>query len=407
MKRSFSALGVGSALNGLLAYVFFVLVTRALGAEAAAPVSILWVWWSFAAAALTFPLQHWVARSVTVHAGEGPVRRALPGVASLVLLVAAAGTLLSWVFRDLLFGTDGVAFPLLIAGTTVASGAIGIIRGVLTARRQFASVGISLTAENGLRCVIAAVLAGTGVDDPRWYGVALLLGYLSAAVLFPAALRLRADGHGEPESPLAFLGGAAAGQVVAQAVLTGGPVVLAAAGGAPVEVTALFAALAVFRAPYTLALGLVAPLTARLTELVVGDRRAELRRFRLGVLGVTAATLAVGVPLAALVGPWLLDVVFTVRPGSLETALVCAGTVPAVANLVLATTVLARGGTWQLARVWLTALVPGAVVFALVPGALMATVWSFWTVETVAFVLLLLADARGRRPGAGPGVTQV
>ena len=397
MRRSFSALGAGSAANGVLAYVFFVIVTRALGAEAAAPVSILWVWWSFAAAALTFPLQHWLSRSVTVHAGEGPVRRVLPGVVSLVLLVAAAGTLLSWLFRDLLFGVGGVSFPLLIAATTVGSGALGVVRGVLTARGRLGAVGASLTAENGLRCVAAAALAVAGVDDPRWYGLALVVGYAATLALFPDALRLRADGHGEPEGPFAFLGGAAAGQVVAQAVLTGGPVVLAAAGGAPAEVTALFAALAVFRAPYTLALGLVSPLTARLTELVVGGRDDELRRFRLGVLGATLATLAVGVPLAALLGPWLLDLVFAVHPGRLETALVCAGTVPAVANLVLATTVLARGGTGRLALAWLGALVPGALVFVLVRDDLLRTVWAFWTVETAAFCLLLLADVRGRR----------
>ena len=51
---------------------------------------------------------------------------------------------------------------------------------------------------------------------------------------------------------------------------------LAAVGGAPGEVTALFAGLALFRAPYTLALGLVSALTGRLTRLVVAGpaRRA-------------------------------------------------------------------------------------------------------------------------------------
>jgi hypothetical protein len=238
------------------------------------------------------------------------------------------------------------------------------------------------------------VLADVG--DPRWYGAALVACYLAAGLLFPSALALRTEGTGEPESPLAFLGGAAVGQVLSQAVLTGGPIVLAAAGGAPTEVTALFVALAVFRAPYTLALGLISPLTARLTRLVVEDRHAELARFHRQVVVVTLAALAVGTPLAALLGPAVLDLVFTVRPGPAETALVAAGTVPAVANLVLATTVLARGGTWRLARVWLLALLPGALVFALVRGDLDATVWSFWTVETTAFCLLLLADVRGR-----------
>ena len=87
--RDTSALAVGSATSGLLAYVFFALVTRALGSEGAAPVSVLWAYWSFAGAALTFPIQHWIARSVVAHEGERSVRTAMPGVLRLSLLAAS------------------------------------------------------------------------------------------------------------------------------------------------------------------------------------------------------------------------------------------------------------------------------------------------------------------------------
>ena len=90
--RDTSALGVGAALSGVLAYVFFALVTQVLGPVRAAPVSVLWAYWSFAGAALTFPLQHWVSRSVPAHDGERSVREALPGVALVsVGLAALAG----------------------------------------------------------------------------------------------------------------------------------------------------------------------------------------------------------------------------------------------------------------------------------------------------------------------------
>ncbi|MBA2463514.1 MAG: hypothetical protein H0V42_00860, partial [Nocardioidaceae bacterium] len=67
-----SALAAGSIVSGLLAYLFFALVTRGLGAEPAAPVSVLWSYWGFAAAGVTFPVQHWIARSVAA-GGEGAV----------------------------------------------------------------------------------------------------------------------------------------------------------------------------------------------------------------------------------------------------------------------------------------------------------------------------------------------
>ena len=67
--------------------------------------------------------------------------------------------------------------------------------------------------------------------------------------MWPSAWRF-APGRGRDSGAFAFLGGAASGQTVAQVVLTGGPVLLALLGGSPMEVTTLFAALALFRAPY-------------------------------------------------------------------------------------------------------------------------------------------------------------
>ena len=70
-----AGLALGSAASGLLAYVFFATVTRSLGSAAAAPVSVLWAYWSLAGAALSFPLQHWIARTVARRhspSGSGP-----------------------------------------------------------------------------------------------------------------------------------------------------------------------------------------------------------------------------------------------------------------------------------------------------------------------------------------------
>jgi O-antigen/teichoic acid export membrane protein len=68
--RDTAALAAGSATNGVLAYVFFSVTTHALGAKASAPISVLWTYWSVAAAVLTFPLQHWIARVVAIERGE-------------------------------------------------------------------------------------------------------------------------------------------------------------------------------------------------------------------------------------------------------------------------------------------------------------------------------------------------
>jgi O-antigen/teichoic acid export membrane protein len=396
--RHTSALAFGSAVSGLLAYVFFALVTRALGSTAAAPVSVLWAYWSFAGAALTFPLQHWIARSVPAHAGERAVRQALPGALLLSVGAAAVTFAASWFARDLLFHSDEVWFPLLVGAVTLGSAAMGVVRGVLTARRRFGAVGAGLVAENAIRCVAALALMLAGVEDPVAYGACLLLGYAAVAG-WPSTFRLSRVGLvGDDESPLAFLGGAGGGQVLGQAVLTGGPVVLALAGGSAGDVTALFAGLALFRAPYTLALGLVAQLTGWFTRLVIHRRRDDLRRIRRGLVALTLVGSAGAALVGALAGPPLLRLIFgsdVSLPWEL-TLLLAVGSTVAMANLVATLVVLAQDRALVLVRSWAVALVPGVIWFAVADMAVLdRTCWAFLVVEAAAFCLLLREEARG------------
>ncbi len=254
----------------MLAYVFFALVTRALGAEAAAPVAVLWTYWSFAAAALTFPLQHWAVRAVVAAGGEMPVRRALPSIAGLTLLVALLAGTATWLIRDDLFHRDGWGFPLLVVVVTMGSAFVGIVRGILTVRDRLTSVGLLLAAENAVRCLLATVLIASDVTESRYYGLALAAGAL-VGFAWPSVLRLGTTGPAD-QGWLRFVAGASGGQVISQAVLTGGPVALALLGGTPAQVTGLFVALALFRAPYVVALGVVSPATGTLTRLVVAER---------------------------------------------------------------------------------------------------------------------------------------
>ncbi|MFC6286189.1 lipopolysaccharide biosynthesis protein [Nocardioides sp. GCM10027113] len=395
--RETSLLGAGSVASGLLAYVFFALVTRALGAEAAAPVSVLWAWWGFAGAALTFPIQHWIARTVAVHAGdEGAVRRGAGRLAATVAAVAVVAGLVSWLLRDLLFRQDGVLFPLMVAAVAVGSALLGLVRGTLTARRRFALVGVGLAAENALRCVGAAVLLAAGVEDPAAYGACLVLGYVTAA-LWPGAFRLRSDAAAPPAAggSLGFVGGVASGQLVSQTVLTGGPVVLALAGGRAADVTALFAALALFRAPYTFSLGLVGPLTVRLSNLVAAGEWARLARARLMAVAATLGAAAVAAPVGFWLGPPLMALVFgsDVRLDGTLTLLVAVGSAAALGNLVVTVALIARGSTAVLLRAWLGAVAVGAALFAVWGvDATERTCWTFLVVEVTAFVLLVLAD---------------
>jgi len=404
LLRDTSALATGSVVSGLLAYVFFALVTRALGPVLAAPVSVLWAWWSFAGAALTFPIQHWITRSVTVHEGERAVRRSLDGVVLVVLLVGLVAGVVSWLARDLLFHRSDAAFPVLVVAVALGSAAMGVVRGLLAARRRFPALGAALVAENALRCLVALALMTAGVENPVAYGVALVAGYLTIGC-WPSTARIGNTGRDPAdESPLAFITGASVGQLLGQVVLTGGPVLLAAAGGAPAQVTALFAGLALFRAPYTLALGLVSQLTERLTMLVVRGQRDALRKFRVGVVLTTLGAAVLGAGVGFWAGPVVMELIFGegVRlPGDL-TLLIAVGTVFALGNLVLTVSALAHGRTAALVRGWTVGAVPGALLFWLSSmSALDRTTWTFAVVEAAAFCWLVAEDVRSDRAASG------
>jgi O-antigen/teichoic acid export membrane protein len=396
VARDSGSLAVGSLLNGVLAYVFFATVTRALGAEAASPVSVLWAYWSFAAAALAFPLQHWAARSVTATGGEHAVRRSLPAVSAAVLTLGPLVGVLAWAGRDSLFHRGDLWFPVLVALATVGSAGTGLVRGMLQARGRFGAVATALVLENLVRVVVSLALAAAGNHHAVAYGFALVAGYVTPLV-WPWTLRmtLRGDDH---ESPLALLGGASGGQLLGQVALTGGPVLLTLAGGGPAQVTVLFAGLALFRAPYTLAIGMVAQLTARFTTLVVERRYDALGRILTRLAAATVVLALLAAPVGAFVGRPVLPLVFgdDVRMSRTLCAVLASASTVAIAALVVTLLLIALDRTVGQVRAWLLAVVPGAVYFALWPADVLGrTCWAFLVVEVAAFAWMVVETARG------------
>ncbi len=408
--RNPTALAAGSLTSGVLAYVFFALSTRALGAEAAAPVSVLWTYWSFAAAALTFPLQHWIARSVTAHAGEGSVHDAMGRVVVLITAAALLVGALSWLGRDQLFHRNDLWFPLLVVVVTLGSGFIGVVRGGLAARRQFGSLALTMVGDNALRCAAGVVLVVADVESSLAFGVCLAGGAV-IGLLWPRSFRFaREQGRPTIESALRFIGGAAGGQLIGQAVLTGGPVALALAGGSPAQVTALFAGLALFRAPYTLAIGLVSALTGRLTRFVVAGQAARLRRFRLGTLAATAVAVVAAGLIGLSIGPWLLRLIFgpEVRLDGFACLLVAVGSAFALANLVVTVSIMALDRSGIIARSWVVGVLGGALAYFAIGSEdpLIETCWAFVTAEVLAFAVLAFEDHRGGSTLAQPAATR-
>jgi O-antigen/teichoic acid export membrane protein len=411
VARDSGVLAVGSAISGLLAYVFFAVATRSLGAELAAPVSVLWSYWAVAASVLTFSVQHWTIRTLAGDGHEGTVARAIPRISVAAAGLSALAGVVAYAFRQPLFHLDGVAFPALIAAVTAGSFFVGLVRGALAGRGRYIATAGSLIGENAFRVVAAAGVALVG-GGAKAFGMALVVGPLVGLVW---ARSLRFDSSSPASSdlrnPLALVSGIAGGSLIAQVVLTGAPVVLAVIGGAQAEVTSLFVALAVWRAPYLMAVGMSPRLTPTLTRLVVDGQQRRMARVR----RMTVLTVVLGAAAAALIGVTLMQPVLHVAFGpdinlnAAALAALGAGTATALGNLVLLLMLLALGRSRAATTSWVAALavfVAWTVLSTLEPEP--RVVVAFLLAELTAFALLLAAcrpradDAPEPRPAESP-----
>lgn len=402
-----TSLAIGSVVAGALAYVFFITATRTLGPRDAAAVSVLWTYWSFTAAAITFPLQHWITRTVEATGGERAVRAALPRLVGGLVGVAVVAALASAVAGERLFATEGAAFPVLVGLVTIGAGLLGVVRGHLTAQGRFAAVGVNLVLENGTRSLAALALAAAGQQEAWAFGVALVLGYGVGLANLRSVVSWRDDGAPTAERPVSAVGATGFGQLCAQVVLTGAPLVLAFGGGRPQDVTAIFAGLALFRAPYTVGVALMAPVTGWLTRLWLHRSPSAWRRIELAVVIAAVAGALAAAAAGWWAGPWLIALVFgsDVVVAAPVAAMLAAGTAIAMANTVVAVMLVAMSRTGALVRAWVAAGVVGACWMAVASlDAVASVALLFLVMEAVALTWLAAEQARvSTRPAGAAG----
>jgi O-antigen/teichoic acid export membrane protein len=391
-RRSAGTLAAGSLLAGLLAYVFFSLTTRALGAEAAAPVAVLWTYWGLSGAAITFPIQHWISREIELRGSEQPVRSVLPKLVKWVVVAAVAATGFSFLLGERLLRTSEPSFPLLMGLVTVGAAALGLVRGVLSGRRQFGRVSASLLLENGIRVGVAIGLVLGSADHPASYGWALVSGYL-AVLAYPSTLRLASELAEVSRSRLKLMGEAGVSQLAAQFALTGAPLLVALLGGSNGSITAFFATLALLRAPYTIAVAAVGPLTTHTTQLLVAGDRGRLKRLVLQTGFGTVGFAVLAWPVANLIGPDIVALIFgaDVQLSGPVTGVLATASVFAIGNLVIGVVLMAKGHARIAVVGWLVGAGVALASLVVVPGSVAKSAAAFVIVEVVAFAWSFLA----------------
>ena len=385
-------LATASVLGGVLAYVFFAIGTRNFGADEFAGVAQVWSAWFIGAAVLTFPIQHWVIQRLLTDGHGGAVREVLPRLSLLVLGFGAAVTVVAFAVREQLFDSEALVYPLAAGLTIVGSAAMGLTRGGLAGRNRFTAVATILATENLVRVAFGLVVVAVGAQV-GWYSVAIPFGML-LVLAWPDALRY--EGPSVPGvASFSFLGNVGGGTVIAQCLLTLGPVVLGLTGGTGAEVTALFTALALFRAPYIVALGLGIRLSARLTELTTAGHWDQIAKMRHRMLAAGMAAMAVGGAGAAIVAPGLLRLVFgdEVDLTGAECGALAVGSLAALTTLGLTFVQMTDGAGRRVLTSWLFALVAGTVTMVVVPfDPLPRVVVAFLICQLTGLALMALLD---------------
>lgn len=403
-RRDAGALTVGTIVSGIAAYGFIAVGTRVAGAVGFAPVSILWTLWAATAAFITFPVQHWAVRTIEADGHEGGVRDTVPTLAALAVLLGAAMAATLWWARVDIFGTSAWQFPILSGLLPLGSVTMGLNRGVLSGRRQFGATALAIVGENALRLIAAAGVALLGGETSVGLGVAIILGF-AVALFWPGSFVLRTPpGTNSPSgatgSPLRFLGGVAGGSLASQLILTSGPLVLAWLGGAAQEVTGLFAALALARAPYMVSTGVAPRITSTLTIWEVSGEAVMLGRLRNAVAIGAAVVGTATAGLAWLFGQNLMRAAFgaetELAPALL--ASIAGGAIMAIAALVITLVLIARGTTTVVTTAWLVSTAAACVLLALGPADPLTRVVAATVVaQVVAAILLWVADVQQAR----------
>ncbi len=349
---------VGGLVGAVGAYLFQVIGANAIGADAFAPIGLLWTAFFILATVALVPIEQYVTREVA----SG--RKAIPNAAKATYWFAIAASAVAGLFvtvtRDSLF--EGSWQYVLQAILLVLGYALLFFgKGVLAGRRRFADVGWVLIIETAVR-LVAGIVAIQLFANAESLGWAMVLGGLSVL-----GLRWWRHDAGDPEAKPApasrFLGGYIGGSVSSQLLLGGAPLAAAAFGASDVLVSVVFVTFTLYRAPLTLIFALQGRILPYLVGLTGGDDRKHLARIAGLVVFAGIGLAAVGAVVGWLVGPEVVGLLYNEEfvPARGVAALAAGGVMAAAAAQIAGQVLVAEGRTSRLAVAWFVGLLVAVV----------------------------------------------
>ncbi len=389
---------IGALTSAVGAIAFQLIGTRALGEVEFAPIALMWTIQFLGFTVLYTPVEQLIIRRLTLAGGDiGALRSARVAIASVIVAGSAvAGGFVALNRESSFQGNWLFVAAAVLLFLTLGTYAVG--RGILAGRTRFRDYGMAVTAESATRIVLAGatlVIASTAASL-AW---ALVLAPLAFLVVRPFRGNGGGSGHhGDASSASGFLTGMVVMTSASQTILAAGPLVVDALGAEPGAVTTFFVTFTLFRGPLSTSYNLLARVLPWFTAASTRDDDPRLRKWSLliGVGGVVAALIAAGG--AAVLGPWIVELLFESRPSAGLAALAAAGVILGALALFLAQVLVGRGATGALAAVWLAALAVAALTLGVLDvSPSIRTGWAFVAGEAAALFGTVLLVIRPRR----------
>ncbi len=309
------AVGGGLMVNGLAAYAFITLASRALGPEDYTPVGLLWALSFLLGPGFFQPLEQEVARIIAARSGGsiGPVVRTAGCIgAGMVGLLVILALVLGGRIRHDLFDGHG----LLVVGLLLVLVGLGIghlVRGVLAGLGRFGGYARYFIGDGLGRLIMVLVLVTT-VGGVGAYGLAVgIAPFIGVVCALVGQREFSLEGPAEPAGGLSrALGALLVASVATALVLNVSPLAVEALAGPDQadDPGRFLNALLIARVPLFFFQAVQASLLPRLSALVGAGQFDELVNVFRRLLGLVAGIGGVAIVVCAVFGTWIVEFAF-------------------------------------------------------------------------------------------------
>lgn len=363
---------LGALVSAIGAYLFQVIGGRALGADAFAPVTVIWTLLFLGFTIFLIPIEQLVIRRLTL-AGGG--LGAVSESRNVIIVVLIGASLLSVgvaaIARNSLLEGDLAYLPA-AALMILTHGLYVLGRAFLAGRGRFVAYGFAVGLDAVGKVTAAVVVAVAGLGP-----VALSWGLAISPVLVLLIRPFRhepsadtADGLSEmvSQSDRRFLTGFLVATAASQTVLAAGPLVVGGLGATSAAISVFFVTTTLFRGPMSASYNLLARVLPGLTRRAAAGDHAGLNKLALRLALAGAALAAAAAFIAAAIGPALVELLYSseFRPSTSLAALAAAGVIVGIVGLGTTQVLVGRGDTDRMAVAWLVAVAAAALTIGLV-----------------------------------------